>query len=120
MILVDTSVWVDHFRRSNSRLEALLLDEQVLTHPYVIGELACGNLRKRQKILSLLAALPVAAVADTSEVMNVIERERLYARGLGWVDVNLLAAARLSSCQFWTLDKQLSSAALLVLHPRSI
>jgi len=111
MILVDTSVWVEHLRTGSGRLSALLGDGQVLGHPLVIGELACGTLRNRQEILSLLRTLPQAAVAEQEEILNFLEVQRLYGRGLGWVDVSLLASAVLTSCALWTLDKPLRRIA---------
>jgi predicted nucleic acid-binding protein len=111
MTLVDTSVWIDHLRRGNERLKALLLDGQVLVHPYVCGELACGALRNRQQILSLLQKLQQVELAEIDEVMHFVERHRLHGHGLGWVDVNLLASAVLTRCRLWTLDKSLHEAA---------
>jgi predicted nucleic acid-binding protein len=111
MLLADTSVWIQHFRRGETRLADRLSDGLVLMHPFVSGELACGNLKGRAETLSDLNALPSAMVATESEVMKLIEGRRLWGRGLGWVDIHLLAAALLSRCQFWTLDKKLREAA---------
>ena len=111
MILVDTSVWIDHLRAGNRRLRSLLENAEVLVHPFVVGELACGTLRNREEVLTLLHALPEAQAAEHEEVMSVVERERLYGRGIGWVDVHLLASARLSSAALWTLDRRLSRIA---------
>jgi predicted nucleic acid-binding protein len=111
VILADTSVWIEHFRKGNNRLRSLLYDEQVLCHPFVVGELACGMLRNRGEILSTLRALPEARVAENDEVLHLLEARRLYGRGLGWVDANLLASALLTGCALWTLDKPLSKAA---------
>ena len=111
MILVDTSVWVDHLRHGNRRLQSLLENTEVLAHPFVIGELACGTLRNRQEVLTLLQALPEAQAAEHEEVMRVVERERLYGRGIGWIDAHLLASARLSDAPLWTLDRRLSGIA---------
>ncbi len=111
MTLVDTSVWVEHFRMGNERLKAILLSGQVATHPFVIGELACGNLRNRGEILRLLAALPRVPAADHEEVMHFLASRRLYSRGLGWVDVHLLASALMAGCGLWTLDEALRQAA---------
>jgi predicted nucleic acid-binding protein len=111
MILVDTSVWIDHLRSGNRRLQSLLEDAEVLVHPFVVGELACGTLRNREEVLTLLQALPEAQAAEHDEVMRVVERERLYGRGIGWIDAHLLASARLSSASLWTLDKRLSKIA---------
>jgi len=95
----------------SARLKSLLHSEQVVCHPLVIGELACGTLRNRQEILSALRALPEARVAEQEEVLRFVETRRLYGRGLGWVDVNLLASALLTGCALWTLDKPLRKAA---------
>jgi predicted nucleic acid-binding protein len=111
MVLVDTSVWVDHFRRGHSGLIEHLEEGAVLCHPFVVGELACGNIKKRSEILNLLQALPEATVADQDEVLHLLQEWRLFGRGLGWVDAHLLASARLSHCSLWTLDKSLEKAA---------
>jgi len=111
VILVDTSVWVDHLRRGNGRLAALLDDGVVVFHPFVIGELACGTLRQRGSILSLMAALPVSSTATHDEVMVFIETRRLMGRGLGYVDVHLLAASSIDAVPLWTLDKRLRAVA---------
>jgi predicted nucleic acid-binding protein len=111
VILADTSVWVDHFRRGNTRLGPLLADGEVLCHPFVVGELACGFLTDRAEILSLLETLPKAPVADHPEVMRLIDSRRLYGKGLGWIDMHLLASAMLSRTPLWTLDKRLSRVA---------
>ena len=112
MVLVDTSVWVAHFREGQPALAELLSDGLVLIHPFVAGELACGNLKKRASVLSDLAALPVPARASDAEVMRLVEDRRLWDRGLGWIDAHLLALALLSHCRLWTLDKRLVSAAV--------
>jgi predicted nucleic acid-binding protein len=111
MILVDTSVWIDHFRAGNDRLKYLLLEEQVLCHQFVVGELACGNLQKRGEILSMLKALPAANLLENEEVMSFVEAQRLYGYGLGWVDAHLLASTLLTKCSIWTFDKPLRRAA---------
>ncbi len=111
MVLVDTSIWVDHFRRGNRRLKALLLDAQVACHPFVIGELACGNLENRAEILALLVSLPAPPILSREEFLHFIDRHRLMGRGIGFVDVHLLASARISGLQLWTSDKRLLSAA---------
>ncbi|MFQ5902274.1 MAG: type II toxin-antitoxin system VapC family toxin [Candidatus Binatia bacterium] len=112
MILVDTSVWVGHLRAGSERLRSLLSEEQVLCHPFIVGELACGALRNRQEILGLLTALPEARVAEHQEVLHLLEERLLYARGLGWVDAHLLASALLTGCALWTLDKPLRNTAI--------
>ncbi|MBI4478684.1 MAG: PIN domain-containing protein [Acidobacteria bacterium] len=111
MILADTSVWVEHLRMGSERLRSLLHSEQVLCHPFIVGELACGTLRNRQEILTTLRALPEARVAEYNEVLRFVEARRLFGRGLGWVDVSLLASALLTGCTLWTLDKPLRKAA---------
>ena len=111
MTLVDTSVWVDHWRRGNTQLAAGLAAGGVLIHPFVIGELACGTLPKRSTTLRLLEALPAAGVALHREVMALVEQQALAGGALGWVDVHLLAAASLNSVRLWTLDKALRRAA---------
>jgi predicted nucleic acid-binding protein len=111
MTLVDTSVWVDHWRRGNAQLAVGLTGGGVLMHPFVIGELACGTLPKRSTTLRLLEALPLAAVARHEEVMAMLEQRGLSGGGLGWVDVHLLTAASLNSVRLWTLDKALRRAA---------
>ena len=111
MILVDTSVWGEHLRHGLPRLATLLQGGEVLIHPGVIGELACGNLRNRSQVLDLLQGLPMATVASDAEVLLLIERERLVGQGMGYLDVNLLASARLSHCRLWTQDRRLAAVA---------
>jgi predicted nucleic acid-binding protein len=110
-VLVDTSVWIDHFRARNDRLSELLEAGQVWIHPFVIGELACGSLAQRRKILTLLSALPGAPEAEHDEVMDFIETHALYSKGLGWIDIHLLRSAQIVQLPFWTLDKRLALAA---------
>ena len=112
MILVDTSVWMEHLRLGLPRLATLLQEGEVLIHPWVIGELACGNLRNRHQVLELLQGLPTATVASDTEVLLLIERDRLMGRGIGYVDAHLVAAARLSHCRLWTQDRRLAAVAL--------
>jgi predicted nucleic acid-binding protein len=111
VILVDTSVWVEHLRPGLPRLAKLLQEGEVLIHPWVIGELACGNLRNRQQVLDLLQGLPAATVASDAEVLLLIEGEQLMGRGIGYVDAHLVAAARLSHCRLWTQDLRLAAVA---------
>ena len=111
MTLVDTSVWIDHLRVGNRMLRSLLEIGEVLAHPFVVGELACGRLRNRVEILTLLQALPEAQIAEHEEVMRVVECEHLYGQGIGWIDAHLLASARLSRAALWTLDRHLSKIA---------
>jgi predicted nucleic acid-binding protein len=112
MILVDTSVWIEHLRTGNNRLKSLLFDEQVLCHPFVIGELACRALQRREEILTMLKALPEAHLLEHEEVMGFLEARRLYGRRVGWVDAHLLASTLLTRCALWTFDKPLRKAAL--------
>lgn len=111
MILVDTSVWIRHFRDNDQTLAQRLSDGLVLMHPFVAGELACGNLKNRAAVLADLYALPTAKSASNAEVRFFIEERKLWGRGLGLVDIHLLASAMLSGCGFWTLDKTLREAA---------
>lgn len=112
MILVDTSVWIDHFRRADALLAALLEDQQAATHPFVLGELACGNLRNRAEILTLMRALPSAPCANTDEMIVFIEKYGLHGKGIGFIDAHLLAAAVLEpGTQLWTRDKCLHAVA---------
>jgi hypothetical protein len=111
MILVDTSVWVDHLRRGSRSLGLLLEEGRVLTHPFIIGELACGSIRNRQEVLSLLDALPRICTAEHVEVLHLIEKEHLYGRGIGWVDAHLLASTCLSHSLIWTSDNRLFRVA---------
>jgi predicted nucleic acid-binding protein len=108
MVLVDTSVWVAHLRGGAIGLEALLDEGDVVCHPFIVGEIACGNLRNRPEILSLLQALPAAIQAEHEEVMQFIENDNLMGRGLGYIDMHLLASARLTRIKLWTIDKKLN------------
>ena len=110
-MLVDTSVWIDHLRRGNSALAARLQNGEVEIHPFVVGELACGNLRRRDEILALLRSLPEVTRGEHDEVLSLVESKRLAGRGLGWVDAHLLAAALLHRTTLWTLDKRLAEEA---------
>jgi predicted nucleic acid-binding protein len=110
-MLVDTSVWVDHLRRRNATLSSLLEQAQIWTHAFVVGELACGNLGQRAKILESLATLPHAPMASHEEALAFLEAHRLMGRGLGWIDVHLLASAKLAKLPFWTMDKRLMAVA---------
>ena len=111
MILTDTSVWVDHLRKGDRALSELLEQGQVVCHPFVIGELACGHLRNRTEILTLLAALPEAEMAEHDEVLQLVAGRRLHAKGLGWGDAHLLASTLLTGCTLWTRDRALGAAA---------
>jgi len=111
MILVDTSIWIAHFRTGGSKLGDLLNQALVMVHPFVRGELACGNLKRRARILIDLEALPSAVSATHEEVMRLVEVRKLWGLGIGWIDAHLLASALLSNCQLWTLDGKLARAA---------
>lgn len=111
MILVDTSVWADHFSRSDERLAAHLRDGAVAIHPLVLLELDCGNLPRRNETLSLLGALPRVPEASHAEVHTLIERYRLQGHGLGAVDAHLLGSALLGRTALWTRDRTLAAAA---------
>ena len=110
--LVDTSVWIDHLRRGNNRLADLLDAGGVCCHRFVIGELACGTLRNRDELLSLLEALPQVPPAEHGEVLDFVSERNLDGRGLGWIDMHLLASALIANCNVWTLDKALAAAAI--------
>jgi predicted nucleic acid-binding protein len=110
-MLVDTSVWIDHFRRRNTVLSDLLEQSHVWTHEFVIGELACGNLANGQRILGYLADLPRVATASHEEVLRFVQARRLMGRGLGWVDLHLLASSIVAKIPFWSMDKRLSAVA---------
>jgi predicted nucleic acid-binding protein len=113
--LVDTSVWVDHLRRGDAGLVALLERAAVVMHPFVVGELACGNLQDRASILELLQDLPAAAVASSDEALMFIERHGLHGRGIGYVDVHLLASvALMPGARLWTRDARLRKTADLL------
>lgn len=113
MILVDTSVWIDHLRGTDQVLAGLLDKGAVLTHPFVIGELALGNLRQREIVLNALSDLPRANVATDMEVLDFINRRRLFGRGIGFIDAHLLAAVQLTAgAELWTKDKRLDGIAV--------
>jgi len=111
VVLVDTSIWIDHLRTGSRQLAALLLDTEVVCHPYIIGELACFNLKNREGILSLLQVLPAAPTISQDEFLFFIEQHKLMGQGIGFVDVHLLASALLSDLSFWTGDRRLQAAA---------
>ena len=112
MILVDTSVWVEHLRSGNATLAGELGDGRVLTHPFVIGELACGNLRNRREVLDLLGRLPSVPTATNAEVLRFLEHRALMGRGIGFVDVHLLASTALAApARLWTRDRRLAAVA---------
>lgn len=110
-VLVDTSVWINHFRKGSLPLTTLLEAEEVLVHPFVIGELACGQLRYRAEVLALLSALPGVTTSSDEEVLFLIEKRGLMGRGLGLVDVHLLGSCLTDHCLLWTVDNALAVAA---------
>ena len=113
MILVDTSVWINHLRKGDSRLTDLLLNASVLVHPFIIGELACGNLRNRSQILGLLNDMPSSQIASDKEVLHYIEKNNLMGRGIGYIDAHLLASVSLSApAWLWTADRKLKDVAI--------
>jgi predicted nucleic acid-binding protein len=111
MTLVDTSVWIDHFRTSNEALVKLLENGLAGTHPFVIGELAAGNLKSRPTTLTYFRALPTIPVASEAEVHHFLESHRLWGLGLGWVDLHLLTAATIAGWTLLTVDRVLKAAA---------
>ena len=112
MILVDTSIWVDHLRSTDALLVKLLGRNEVLAHPFVIGEIALGHLSRRQMILHDLSCLPRAKTATDDEVMAYIERKKLFGLGVGYIDAHLLAATALTTgARLWARDRRLNSAA---------
>ena len=111
MILVDTSVWVEHLRRRNPGLTLLLNQGQVACHPFVIGEIALGTLKNRTEILDLLAELPLARVVRHEDALALVGRRALFGRGIGWVDVHLFASALVERLPLWTLDRRLAVIA---------
>ncbi len=110
MVPVDTSIWAFHFRKGDPHLQELLVDEQVLCHPFIMGELACGGLKNRKEIISLLQALPGAITAEIDEILEFIEHQKLIGVGIGLVDVQLLASALLTKALVWTADRYLRAA----------
>jgi len=111
VVLVDTSVWVNHLRRGDDALAQTLLAGEVACHPFVIGELACGSIANRRGFLSLLSALPALAKLQNAEVLTFIDHHRLMGKGLGLIDVHLLASCMLARATLWTGDGRLAGAA---------
>lgn len=112
MILADTSVWIAHFRSAHPKLQRILIGNQLVTHPFVVGELACGNLPRRSEALNFLRLLPSVRLASNDEVLDLIEHRPLWGKGIGWTDAHLLASALLTSCRIWTRDIRLHTAAM--------
>jgi predicted nucleic acid-binding protein len=111
LILVDTSVWVDHLRKGDNQLVELLESNAVIMHPFIVGEIACGSLADRSVTLELLQLLPMASVAEFSEVLGYVERYKLHGKGIGYVDAHLLASTAIGSAKLWTRDKKLQAVA---------
>lgn len=106
MVLVDTSVWVSHLRHGNPKLQEMLQESQVVSHPFIIGELACGNISNRTEIISLIQSLPMLDVIEHEELLLFIEHNRMMGTGLGLVDIYLMASAILAGIPLWTQDKK--------------
>lgn len=118
MILVDTSVWIDHLRSSVAGLVEALEADAVLIHPFVIGELACGMIANRHEVLNLLSALPPAVVASDDEVLGFIGERKLMGKGIGFIDAHLLASVALTpDAELWTRDKRLHAVAAALRFP---
>lgn len=111
MILADTSVWIQHLRRRSDEFAACLVRGEICIHPVVIGELATGNLPRRERLLDLLRKLPRISEVDFEGCLDFIEKHRLFGSGVGWSDAQLLAAAQSSAVSLWSLDKRLAAAA---------
>ena len=111
MVLVDTSVWVHHLRSTNAQLVSLLNNAEVMIHPFVIGELACGNLKNRDEILTLLHSLPSVSQANDDEILFFIEKNNLMGKGVGLIDIHLLSSSKLEDIPLWTTDKRLGKVA---------
>ena len=111
MILVDTTVWIDHLRRGDRLLIEALERDAVVMHPFVVGEIACGSLTNRASILDLLQQLPMTTVAESDEVLGFIESHKLHGKGIGYIDVHLLASAAIGGAKLWTRDRRLDAVA---------
>ena len=114
MILADSSIWIDHLRSPEQTLVSLLEAEQIVVHPWVTGELACGNLADRENTLELLRSVPQARVVDEDEVLFFIDRHRIAGKGVGYIDMHLLASAALGTLKIWTRDRRLGEVAALL------
>ena len=111
MVLVDTSIWIEHFRKGNAQLKELLVTGHVACHPFIIGELACGNLRQRSEIILLLCTLPRVNTVSDDEILYFIEEKQLIGLGIGIVDVHLLASAIITNIPLWTTERRLKEVA---------
>lgn len=114
MVLVDTSVWVEHLRKGNAELKTLLNRGEVICHPFIVGELACGSIKNRSEILSLLRSLPTSVQSENEEVLQFIETHDLMAKGAGYIDMHLSASAVLTGVTIWTFDKNLAKICELL------
>lgn len=110
-VLVDTSVWIDHFHQADPRLASLLEEGAVVVHPWVLGELACGSLRRREETLADLAMLEAAPEIPSPECLHFLAKRKLHGKGLSWIDVQLLASCLIAGCSLWTRDKNLRHAS---------
>jgi predicted nucleic acid-binding protein len=111
MVLVDTSIWIDHFNRSDPVLQFLLNEYEAAVHPYILGELACGTIKNRKEIFRLLSNLPTIETISSEEYFVFLEAHKLYGKGLGFVDIHLLASSLVAPCTIYTRDKVLLKAA---------
>ena len=107
MILVDTNIWIQHFRKTDEKLIELLSQGRVILHEWIIGELALGQLKKRSEILLLLDKLPFAKIVSSKETLHMINQQKLFSRGIGWVDAQLLSVCFTENLKIWTEDKSL-------------
>ncbi|NOX65936.1 MAG: PIN domain-containing protein [Chlorobi bacterium] len=114
MVLVDTSVWIDHLRNSNKELSALLLNGTIVMHEFILGELAIGNIKNRKEIIELLQNILYVPKVTIDEYLFFINKNRLFGKGIGFVDIHLLASAKLSGIPIWTLDKRLKEVASIL------
>lgn len=112
MILADTSVWVNHLRRGDRNLARMLEAESIGLHPFIFGEIAAGNLRNRQRVLSYFASLPQLPIAPENEVHHLLELRRLWGSGLGWIDLHILTATKLSGWHLYTADRAMQEAGV--------
>lgn len=111
MVLVDTSVWIDHLRNSNSALIELLKDGKICCHPFIKGELACGNIKNRENFFELLDNLYFLNLVTEKEALFFLNKNQLHGKGLGWIDIHLLASSLMNNVKLFTLDKRLKQTA---------
>jgi predicted nucleic acid-binding protein len=111
MVLADTSIWVDHLRKSNGQLIELLNNGEVFCHPFIIGELACGYIKNRQEIITALRALPQSAFIEHDEIMVFIEKNNIMGKGLGYIDIAILGSSLVTGIPLWTFDQKLNAIA---------